>query len=347
MKNLSIWVIILNFNDQAHLAKAIDSVKKQNFPNTKILVVDNNSTDNSPAIIKKIKGIARMLLNQNLGYAAGNNLALKQAFADGADLCILMNTDLEMKPYCLKNMLDCYLKERVNSCGLIQPSILLTKNENKINSNGNALHILGFGYCKDYNENYQTTTKNRQIISVSGACMMIPKSYYDDIGDLDENFFLYNEDQAYSWKGLLRGYKHYLSANSEASHDYSFSKNKNKMYYSESNRLSLLIMLYQVKTLVFLSPIFLLSECGILLTALKEKWLSIKIRSYIRFLSQLPVSLKKRSLIQSTRKIKDHSLIKNFDKKLDFDAVKGKHINFFNFIFDRYMKLYKLFNTNK
>jgi GT2 family glycosyltransferase len=334
-----VYILILHFNDPEHLLLAIESAQKQNYPNKQIVVIDNHSEHSPKKFLSKLSNIETLYLEKNLGYATANNLAMDYAFLKQADYVLLQNADIELQVNCLSEMMKLLQKE-TGQIGLIQPKILLQKKKNIINTDGNAIHILGFGYCKNYKREDRKSETDHEILSASGACLLISRQYYRSIGKFDENFFLYNEDQAYSWKGLLLGYHHYLCANAIAYHDYSFAKNKNKMFFSESNRLSSLIMFYSLRTLFILFPIFLVTEIGILMTSILEGWFFVKIQSYLRFFGQLPLTLRKRNLIQTTRKLSDEELMKAFDKKLNFAEFSGKNIDVFNYVFEKYINLF-------
>jgi GT2 family glycosyltransferase len=334
-----VYILILHFNDPEHLLLAIESAQKQSYPNKQIVVIDNHSEHSPKRILDKFSDIKTLYLEKNLGYAAANNFGMDYAFHRQADFALLQNADVELENSCLSEMINLWQKEK-GQIGLVQPKILLQKKRNIINTDGNAIHILGFGYCKNYKMKDQKVEKNHEILSASGACLLVSQQYYHSVGKFDENFFLYNEDQAYSWRGLLLAYHHFLCSSAIAYHDYSFSKNTGKMLFSESNRLSSLIMFYSLKSLLLLFPIFFVTEIGIILTSILEGWFFTKMKSYWRFFTQLSLTLEKRNQIQKSRKVPDSQLMRTFDTKLNFAEFSGKHIGLFNFVFEKYIKLF-------
>jgi glycosyltransferase involved in cell wall biosynthesis len=74
-----ITYLIPVFNEVKTISKAINNIKKINYPKKEILVIDNGSTDGSRNIIKKIKGIKKILRKKNLGIAETNKYAFKKA----------------------------------------------------------------------------------------------------------------------------------------------------------------------------------------------------------------------------------------------------------------------------
>ena len=72
--DLSVTVIVLNWNGKGLTIKCLESLKKVNYSNFTILVVDNGSTDGSvDTLKKKFPEVSILALENNLGYAGGNN----------------------------------------------------------------------------------------------------------------------------------------------------------------------------------------------------------------------------------------------------------------------------------
>lgn len=323
-------VIVLNYNDKNNLQECIDSLLQQTYSNFEILFIDNNSSDKSVKFIKDLYPKLRVIENKsNLGYAAGNNIGMEIAFSDDADLCLLLNTDTKTDKKMLQNLVESYLsaKKNDNKIGLFQPTILLYDEPDKINTQGNAIHYLGYGYCKDLNKTYVPKNTDKEIISVSGTAMLVSKDYYTDVGGLDESFFMYNEDQDLSWRGLLLGYKHYLSVKAIVYHKYKFKSSRKKFVLLEKNRLILLIKYYSLRTFVFIFPILALNELLLIGYFIIDKQFKIKIKSYILFINSMPTAFKNRKLIQKMRKISDSELINKFEKIMKTSALENRLVD--------------------
>ena len=123
----SIEVIILHHNGRENIDNCLKSVIKTDYSNFTITVVDNNSTDDSAEFLKKNFQSIKLIENKvNLGYAGGNNIALKQTKAKYA---ILLNDDTIVMPKWLKEMLNAMESDtKIATC---QPKVLSLRNKSK------------------------------------------------------------------------------------------------------------------------------------------------------------------------------------------------------------------------
>ena len=93
MKSVYAIIVSYNFNRNDWLNKCLTSLKKSSYP-VNIIVVDNNSTDNSVNIIKsKYPEVILFEQKENLGFAKANNIAIRYAYDKGADFVFLLNQD--------------------------------------------------------------------------------------------------------------------------------------------------------------------------------------------------------------------------------------------------------------
>jgi len=307
-----VGVLILGYNNLHYLKKCLKSLQIQDYKNIFIYYGDNGSNDGSMDFVKKNYPKIRIVdLKVNNGYAKGNNLLLKIAFNEGMDLCFILNPDTELRKNTISKLVSSYdnHSKKGIKVGLIQPVILLGQEKPRINTVGNAVHLLGFGFCKDYMKKYSPIKTDKEILSISGSGMLIPKDLYEDIGAFDEDFFMYNEDQDLSIRAYLSGYKNFLSSQSIMYHNYSFLKNKNKWFYSERNRLLILLKNYPAKLLLFLAIPFLVTEILVLTYAIFTGWFFQKIYSYIDVVIKMVKGYKKR---------KPFRVEKNYIKRLEY-----------------------------
>lgn len=327
-----IAIVILTFNGRDNLETCLNSLLKQTYPNLVIYHYDQNSDDGSYEFVKENFPEVLSTKNKvNTGFAGGNNTGIHRAFKDGADFCLLLNDDTEAQPRMVEDLYRTYQNavKKNTKVGLIQPTILLFDKRKKINSIGNAINYLGFGYCKDFMKTYSLIDEDQEIASASGAGMLISRKYYETVGVLDEDFFMYNEDQNYSWRGLMQGFTHYVSAKSILYHKYDFHRRPFKIYHSEKNRLMILLENYSLKTLLLISPILLLNELFALAYSPFGGYFTKKLSSYWYVMTHMGHIFRKRKTVQSVRTAPDREIIKKFEPDLEFDVMNNtifKHI---------------------
>ena len=85
-----VHAIILNFNGKPFLLETLASVAQINYPNLKLIVVDNGSTDGSQAAVQEHYPHVLLLENgENLGFGEGNNVGMRYALQHGAEWVFL------------------------------------------------------------------------------------------------------------------------------------------------------------------------------------------------------------------------------------------------------------------
>lgn len=306
-------VIIVGHNHKKYLKKAITSLESQSIPHT-VYYADNRSSDGSAEYISTHFPRVYVVNNQdNIGYGAANNALMTRLFAEGYEYCLIMNPDVHLGKNAIRYLTETHASHP--NAGLVQP-VILDADGTRVNTMGNASHYLGFGYCPDIGKPYRKLEEDKPIVSVSGACMLIHRRYSERVGGFDESFFLYNEDQDLSWRGLLQGYTHYVSSAASAYHDYDFSRHGVKWYHSHKNRMMMLLKNYSVPTLVLLIAPFIVVELSYLLYCVLTGRIGSFVNAYAYVISHLSVIINRRGKIQKRRTVRDAAILALFDASL-------------------------------
>ena len=225
---IKLSIIIVSFNTQKLLGDCLDSLKPQLSKSTEVIIVDNNSTDNSVSISKKIISKLKIIKNKdNLGYAKANNQGIK---ASRGEYLLLLNSDTVLGPNTL-NSITKFLDDH-SKVGIASPT-LLNKNKSIQLNGGNLPHLLPLIYWAWFFDDlpivgkllpsYHSTNKSdfqktKAVGWVSGAAMIIRKTTLEDIGLLDEDIFMYGEDTDLCWRAHNSGWQVFTTNQSTATH---------------------------------------------------------------------------------------------------------------------------------
>ncbi len=334
-------IIVVSWNHGRFLSDCFRAVERAGIApgSATLMIVDNASPDGSGDFIarellapdqKKTKdGFPCVFFKNadNLGFSGGNNQAMRKALEEGYDYFYLLNPDTEAQP----GFLDAAIRamESDAKIGIVQSFLRLHPKTDLVNSYGNEIHFLGFGYAGGesmavIDPSVQAKLARRDIAYASGAGMLIRSSLVREIGDLDEELFAYHEDLEYSWRARLAGYRVLFAPDSVVFHKYEFSRSIKKYYWMERNRLIVLARLYRWPTLVLIVPAFLAMEFGLWLFALKSGWWKEKARAYGYFFSKehrikLSAARKK---AQSARKVSDRTATRFFTGRILFQQMQ-------------------------
>ena len=223
MKQKSLEIILVSYNSSFWLKKTLNSLYKFFVPNSKykiiITVVDNASSDDSVSVIEQnFPEIKLIKSDKNLGFSAGNNLALKSS---KSDYIMLLNSDTELteKSKNLDILIDSM--EQDSSIGIITPKILLTSGKLDMachRGEPSPLDCL-FYFAKleklfpkikfftKYHLLHKDLNTIHDIDACTGACMIMKNNVLKEIGYFDERFFMYSEDMDLCRSFREKGYK--------------------------------------------------------------------------------------------------------------------------------------------
>ncbi len=255
-------IVSVNYDQPEVTCEMLASLRKVTYPNFETLIVDNGSPSTTPYCIKEKYPEANLIISEeNLGFAGGNNIALKQV---KGDYVLLLNNDTEVKPDFLDSLVK--LMESDKSIGIASAKIKYYYEDNIIQYAGtspiNPITSRGRHYGNKEKDIGQFD-KAIETYYPHGACMMIRKSVLDKLGLLYDGYFLYYEEYDFAERVRQAGYKIYFQPNSEILHKESISTGKNsplKTYYMNRNRL--LFLRRNVKGITFwlaMSYYFLIS----------------------------------------------------------------------------------------
>jgi GT2 family glycosyltransferase len=232
-------IVSVNYDQPEVTCEMLESLRKVTYPNFETLIVDNGSPTKSPDIIRENYPEVQLIISEkNLGFAGGNNIALKQA---KGDYVLLLNNDTEVRPDFLDSLVD--LIESDEKIGIVSSKILYFYEDNVIQYAGtspiNPITSRGRHYGNKEIDNGQFNEVTETYYP-HGACMMIRKNVLDELGLLYEGYFLYYEEYDFTERVRQAGYKIYFQPNSSILHKESISTGKNstlKTYYMNRNRL--------------------------------------------------------------------------------------------------------------
>ena len=224
---LKLSVIIVNYNVKYYLDQCIRSVlrafEEMNTP-AEIIVVDNHSTDGSVDYLEqrypqKLFPMVRFVRSaHNLGFARANNIAIRQS---RGEYVLLLNPDTIVGEDALKASVD--FMDVHEDAGAVGVRMLGAQGRRAMESRrGLPTPMVSFfkmlGFCNrwphhrlfgKYYMGYLPWDEPSQIEVVSGAYCMLRRKALDEVGLLDEDFFMYGEDIDLSYRVLKGGYHNY------------------------------------------------------------------------------------------------------------------------------------------
>ncbi len=215
---MDLSIIIVNYNVRDFLENALASLRRSAHGiEHEILVVDNASDDGSVEMVRsKFPDVLLTANTENLGFAKANNIALRHA---KGEYFLLINPDTIVQEDTLKKMLEFFKMNSsvgmagckiLNPDGTLQlgcrrsfPTPLITFGR----ISGLASLFPRSKWFGRYNLTYLNPDETLEVDAISGSFMMIRRKVYEEIGGLDENFFMYGEDLDWCYRVQQAGWK--------------------------------------------------------------------------------------------------------------------------------------------
>ena len=250
---ISASIIIVTYDHKKYLDPCIKSILKQDY-SYEIIIVDNNSNDNTYEYIKKNYPEIKLIKNkQNYGYGKGNNIGVKHA---QGEYIVILNPDTIVE----NDWLNELIKPLKNNKKIITTPKILLYDGKAINTCGNINHFTGLTFTRGLNENLDKYNTQERVSGISGCNFAIKKSYYEELGSFDENFYMYNEDSDFSWRAYLKGFEILFIPTSKIRHDYNLKVTAKKIYHLEKGRYMILKKYLSMKDFIVLFPSFFITE---------------------------------------------------------------------------------------
>lgn len=218
----TVAVVIINWNGKAFLKKFLPSVLLSTYPNMKVVIADNASTDDSVSYLSEHFPAAEIVRNEkNEGFAKGYNDGLKNV---EADYFVLLNSDVEVSPRWIEPVIE--LMEKDHTIGACQPKILDEKNKaffEYAGACGGWIDSLGYPFARG-----RVLDKTEEDIGLyndaapcfwaSGAAMFVRAEVFRSLGGFDEYFFAHQEEIDLCWRMQLAGYRVFIQPASVVYH---------------------------------------------------------------------------------------------------------------------------------
>ena len=327
-------VVTVIFRCERFMRGLLESVARVDYPRERLELhlVDNGEGDGTLAAARKEierlgASLPTVVIHEpggNVGFAVGNNIALRAALERGADYCFLLNPDATFELAALKEAVR--VAESASDVGSVQSLLVLGDEPEVVNSSGNHIHFLGFGYVGGYRRaRAEVPSEPGEITFSSGACVLLPARVLRQVGLLDETLWLYHEDLDLGWRIRLAGYRNLIAPASVCRHFYEFSRAQSKWYWMERNRWIVVLKNYRLATILLLLPMLFVADCGLLLMAAKAGWLGGKVRSLLWFLrpSSWRYLWRGRRDIARIRKVPDREILRHFTAVIDFPDFRS------------------------
>ena len=238
----SVAVIVLNWNNAPDTLECLESLSHLDYPNYRVIVVDNGSDDGSEEIIRaRFPEVEVLQTGRNLGYAGGNNVGIRYALAQGVDYIAILNNDVTVAPDFLLHLCSA-LRER-DDAGIATPLIAEATDPERVWALGSKVDWRTGTVDRVHAGDKVKVWRDRcpfEVDIASGTVMLVRREVFERVGLLDESFYLYFEETDWCLRVARAGYRIFAVPSSLVWHKVSASLGRTSPvidYYMLRNQL--------------------------------------------------------------------------------------------------------------
>ena len=240
---MALSAIVVSYQRRDLLAACLESLERALEAcggDAEVIVVDNASGDGVRDLVaERFPGVRLIALPDNMGFPAAVNAGVAQA---RGDWILVLNNDTELADDSIAELVRA--GESLQGVGAVSPQIRFAGSGSAINSAGIEIDALGvasdrlLGLPPSASEEGPT-----EIFGASGGAALYRRAMFDDVGGMDESFFLYLEDVDLAWRARMRGWRSLYAPAAVVHHHHSATTrhgSRLKYFHSGRNRVRLL-----------------------------------------------------------------------------------------------------------
>ena len=265
VSRVAIRVVVVNWNRRDLLRECLGSLARQTHRSYEVVVVDNGSTDGSPALVQSLAGTypVRLTLianSSNRGFCAANN----QGFADAtADFIALLNNDAEAEPGWLEALERAIRTD--DSAGMAASKILVWEDPRRIDKCGHLIYPDGQNRGRGAGQLDQGQfDRMDETLWPDGCAAMYRRAMLEEIGGFDEDFFAYADDAELGLRARIAGWECWFAPSAVVRHHRGATLglgSARRLTLIERNRVLLVVKLFPWN-LLWLNGAYLLARAG-------------------------------------------------------------------------------------
>jgi GT2 family glycosyltransferase len=306
--------VVLAYLSEPFLRRSVEALLASEKVDVDVILVDNGCTTDDVAALSGLPGVMVLRPGRNLGFAGGCNVG---AAASTGEYVALINQDLVVEPGTLARLVEELAQPDV---GIAAGTVLLAEDPTKLNSRGNAVHVLGISWVGGLGER-DTRTAPTETAGAMGACLVTRRAHWDRLGGLHDDYFANHEDADFSIRTWRIGLRVVSVPDAIALHNYEFSRNPAKFYLVERNRLIFVLTLWSARALLVLAPPLMALELAMTALAIKDGWFGQKARGWGWLLRNWRQVLARRRLVQRERTVPNRVWMRVLTDQLDTPLV--------------------------
>lgn len=312
----TVTVVVVNWNGGVLLRRCLSDLARQTLQPSRILLIDNDSSDGSVESVSDLAGVTVRMMGENIGFAAGNNRALAEC---NTEFIALLNPDAFPEPDWLEKLV--VAANTHPDFAAFGSRQMVYRAENIVDGLGDVYHHSGLVWRDGYGRLFRhTDCIAKEIFSPCAGAALYRRVAFNNVGGFDEDYFCYLEDVDLGFRLRLAGYRamyvpeavvHHVGSATSGGQRSDFS-----VYYGHRNLVWTFVKNMPGALFWLMLPLHvLLNLFSIVLVALRGQG-GVIIRAKRDAFFDLPKMWLKRKLIQKSRVASVGDIWRVLDKRL-------------------------------
>ena len=346
----SISALVVNHNGGQEILKCLEALTQQTISLEEIVLVDNASSDKSPDKIRaSFPQVKIIQLEENLGLSKARNIGLGEI---SSDFVIIIDDDIYLDSNCLHYLLQA---QSEHFAAIVCPRILLYPEKKIVQCDGAAPHFIGTMILRHaFSPVVGLDNEAAEVQACIGACMFVDRRLLQLSGGFDENIYFYFEDLEFTLRMRSLGHKIVCEPKALVYHDRGSGTPElsfrgrgtyptRRVFFNIRHRLMMILIHYKIRTLLVLSPVFLIYEIATLGLVISRGWFQIWYQALKSIYLERKKIMARRNFVQKNRKRRDRDLLSGGELPFAQGFLKGKMetaaVGILSWILNSYWKL--------
>lgn len=315
---------MLNHDGRRHLEACFTSLLAQRIDEGEFeaILLDNGSSDGSASYVRERFPAVRVIeAGGNLGFSAGNNLAIRQSRGDNV---VVLNNDTRVRPGWLAALLRAVDQDRV---GAVTSKLVFADRPGVIQNAGSILLSDGGGADRGFGEaDRGQYDLPEEVFGFCGGAALLNRRALEDVGLFDPRLFAYYEDTDLSWRLRLRGWRILYEPGAVVDHVHAATNvewSPRFTFQVDRNRLLVTLKNGSPRFVIGCFASVLRRSAGAAVGVGGQARRGTRWRVLASFLSHVPETLVKRFEVRRRRTVSDREIARFITPRAQWDARSG------------------------
>ena len=332
-----VTVAVISYNGEHLLEECLSAIESQDYPEYEIMLVDNNSTDQSVDLVKaRFPELKVLRMKKNKGPSPARNVAIRKA---NTRYVLLVDDDAVLAPGCVRILMNAINK--FPEAAVWAPRVMYYDRRDIIQFDGASLHFVGEAIPNNPDTRIEGALEKEpfSVDTAGGVAYIIDKEKALQVGLFDEDYFFGKTDTEFTFRLTISGFRCMNVPRALVYHKVK-PRGLSKVFYQIRNRWFLILRTYSFRTIFLIIPALLTYEISVVIFLAWKGALSKYVEANLAVFKDFKRSMNKRGRVQALKKIRDREVLYAGDFHIRGDLIEKKYLKLAKNLLNRTLNSY-------